>query len=76
MGGSHESLIRRQRTLALLNDCAEVVAHRLMMLDPSSNLLGTRIRKIWEACSHLHSYRSAKEGTTALRAALAVFEHN
>ena len=36
MGGSRESLIRRQRTLALLNDRAEVVAHRPMMLDPSS----------------------------------------
>jgi len=38
MGGSRESLIRRQRTLALLNDRAEVVAHRLMMLDLSSTL--------------------------------------
>ena len=28
MGGSRESLIRRQRTLALLHDRAEVVAHR------------------------------------------------
>ena len=36
MGGSRESLIRRQRTLALLNDRAEVVAHRLMTLDPFS----------------------------------------
>ena len=87
MGGSRESLIRRQRTLALLNDRAEVVAHRLMMLDPSSTLRGIRIREIREACFHLHKvgaqvgnplqcYRLAEEGTTALRAALAVFEHN
>ena len=55
MGGSRESLIRRQRTLALLNDHAEVVAHRLMMLDPSSILWGTRIREIREACFHLHN---------------------
>jgi len=54
MGGSRESLIRRQRTLALLNDRAEVVAHRLMTLDPSSTLWGTRIREIREACSQLH----------------------
>ena len=38
MGGSRESLIRRQRTLALLDDRAEVVAHRLMRLDQSSSL--------------------------------------
>jgi len=54
MGCSRESLIRRQRTLALLNDRAEVVAQRLMMLDPSSTLWGTRIHEIREACSHLH----------------------
>ena len=54
MGGSRESLIRRQRTLALLNDRAEVVAHRLMTLDPSSTLWRTRIREIREACSQLH----------------------
>jgi len=87
MGGPCESLIRRQRTLALLNDRAQVVAHRLMTLDPSSTLWGTRIREIQEACSQLHkvgaqvgnplqSYCSAEEGTTALRAALAVVEHN
>jgi len=87
MGGSRESLIRRQRTLALLNDPADVVAHRLMRLDQSSSLWGTRIREIREACFHLHKvgaqvgnplqcYRSAEEGTTALRAALAVVEHN
>jgi len=87
MGGSRESLIRRQCTLALLNDRAEVVAHGLMTLDPSSTLWGTRIREIREACSHLHRvgaqvgnplqfYRSAEEGITALRAALAVVEHN
>ena len=87
MGGSRESLIRRQRTLALLNDRAEVVAHRLMMLDPSSTLWGTRICEIRKACSHLHRvgaqvgnllqcYRLAEEGTTALRAALVVVEHN
>jgi len=87
MRGSRESLIRSQRTLALLNNRAEVVAHRLMTLDPSSTLWGTRIRKIRAACSHLHRvgaqvgnplqcYRSAEEGTTALRTALAVVEHN
>jgi len=87
MGGSRESLIRRWRTLALLNNRAEAVAHRLMTLDPSSTLWGTRIREIREACSQLHRveaqvgnplqcYRSAEEGTTALRAALAVVEHN
>jgi len=87
MGGSRESLIRRQRTLALLNDHAEVVAHRLIMLDPSSTLWGIRIREIREACFHLHKvgaqvgnplqcYHSAEEGTTALRAALAVVEYN
>ena len=54
MGCSRESLIRRQRTLALLNDRAEAVAHRLMTLDPSSTLWGTRIREIREACSQLH----------------------
>jgi len=86
MGGSRESLIRRQRTLALLNDRGEVVAHRLMMLDSSSPLWGTKIREIREAWSHLHRvgaqvgnplqcHRSAEEGTTALRAALAVVEH-
>ena len=48
--GSCESLIRRQRTLALLNDPAEVVAHRLMRLDLSSSLWGVRIREIREAC--------------------------
>jgi len=85
MGGSCESLIRCQRTLALLND-REVVTHKLMMLDPSSTLWGIRIREIREACFHLHKveaqvgnplqcYRSAEEGTTALRAALAVVEH-
>ena len=58
-----------------------------MTLDPSSTLWGTRIREIREACFHLHKvgaqvgnplqcYRSAEEGTTALRAALAVVEHN
>ena len=77
MGGSRESLIRRQRTLALLNDHAEVVAHRLMTLDPFSTLWGTRIREIRETCSQLHRvgaqvgnplqcYCSAEEGTTAL----------
>jgi len=87
IGGSRESPIRSQRTLALLNDRAEVVAHRLIMLDPSSTLWGTRIHEIQEACFHLHKvgaqignplqcYRSAEEGTTALRAALAVVEHN
>jgi len=54
MGDSRESLIRRQRTLALLNDCAEIVAHRLMRLDLSSSLWGIRIREIQEACFHLH----------------------
>jgi len=54
MGGSRESLIRHQRTLALLNDRAEVVAHRLMRLDLSSSLWGIRIREIREACFHLH----------------------
>jgi len=54
MGGSRESLIRRQRTLALLNDRAEVVAHRLIMLDPFFTLWGIRIREIREACFHLH----------------------
>jgi len=87
MGGSRESLIRRQRTLALLNDRAEVVAHTLMKLDLSFSLWGVRIREIWEACFHLHKvraqvenplqwYRSAEEGTTSLRAALAVVEQN
>jgi len=87
MGGSRESLIRRQRTLALLNDRADVVAHRLMRLDLSSSLWGIRIREIRETCFHLHKvgvqvgnplqcYRSAEEGTTALRASLAVVEHN
>jgi len=87
MGGSRESLIRRQRTLALLNDRAEAVAHRLMTLDPSSTLWGTRSREIREACSRLHRvgaqvriplqcYHSAEEGTTALRAALSVVKHN
>jgi len=57
-----------------------------MTLDPSSTLWGTKIREIREACSQLHRvgaqvgnplqcYRSAEEGTTALRAALAVVEH-
>jgi len=57
-----------------------------MMLDPSSSLWGIRIREIREACFHLHKvgaqvgnplqcYLSAEEGTTALRAALAVVEH-
>jgi len=79
MGGSRESLIRHQRTLALLNDRAEAVAHRLMTLDPSSTLWGTRSREIREACSQLHRvgaqvriplqcYHSAEEGTTTLRA--------
>jgi len=87
MGSSRESLIRCQRTLALLNDLAEVMAHRMMMLDPSSTLWGFRIRESQEACFHLHKvgaqvrnplqcYRSAEEGTTALQAALAVVEHN
>jgi len=87
IGGSRESLIRRQRTLALQNDRAEVVAHRLMTLGPSSTLWGTRIREVRIACSYLHRvgaqvgnplqcYRSAEEGTTALRADLAVVEHN
>ena len=49
MGGSRESLIRRQCTLALLNDRAEVVAHRLR-LDQSSSLWGIRIREIRETC--------------------------
>ena len=86
-GDSRESIVRRQSTLALLNDRAEVVAHRLTMLDPSSTPWGTRIREIREACSHIHRvgaqvgnplqcYRLAEEGTTALRAALAVVEHN
>jgi len=47
-----------RRDLGLLNDRAEVVAHRLMTLDPSSTLWGTRIREIREACSQLH-----REGT-------------
>jgi len=87
MRGSRESLILRRRTLALLNDRAEAVAHRLTTLDPSFTLWGTSIREIREACSQLHRvgaqvgnplqcYRSAEEGTTALRAALAVVEHN
>jgi len=38
MGGSRDSLIRRLRTLALLHDRAEAVAHRLTTLDPSSTL--------------------------------------
>ena len=38
MGGSRESLTRRRRTLALLNDRAEAVAHRLSTLDASSTL--------------------------------------
>ena len=50
MGDSRESLIRRQRTLALLKARAEVVAHRLMTLNLSSTLWGTRIREIREAC--------------------------
>jgi len=87
MGGSREGLIRRQRTLALLNDRAEVVAHRLMRLDLSSSLWVVRIREILEACFHLQKvgaqvqnplqcYRSTEEGTTALRTTLAVVEHN
>jgi len=87
MGGSRESLIRRRRTLALLNDRAKDLAHRLMKLDPSSTLWGSRIREIREACSQLHRvgaqvgnplqcYRLAEECNTALRAALAVVEHN
>ena len=87
MGGSRKSPIRRQRTLALLNNRAEVVAHRLVTLDSSSALWGTRVREIREACSHLprvgaqvgnplQCYSSAEEGTPALRAALAVVEHN
>jgi len=58
-----------------------------MRLDLSSSLWGVRIREIREACFYLHKvgaqvgnplqcYRSAEEGTTALRAALAVVEHN
>jgi len=58
-----------------------------MRLDRSSSLWGIRIREIREACFHLHNlgaqvgnplqcYRSAEESTTALRAALAVVEHN
>ena len=86
MGSSRESLSRRQRPQALLNNRAEAVAHRLIMLDPSSTLWEIRIREIREACFHLHKvaqvgnplqcYRSAEEGTIALRAALAVVEHN
>jgi len=87
MGGSRESVIRRRRTIAQLNDRAEAVAHRMTTLDPSSTLLGTSIRQIRETCSQLHRvgaqdgnplqcYRSAEESTTALRAALAVVEHN
>jgi len=35
MGGSRESLTRRRRTLAQLDDRAEAVAHRMTTLDPS-----------------------------------------
>ena len=52
MGGSRESLTRRRRILALLNDRAEAVTHRMMTLDPSSTLWGTSIREIREAYSH------------------------
>ena len=56
-------------------------------LDPSSTLLGTSIREIREVYSRLHRvggssrnplqcYCSAEESTTALRAALAVVQHN
>ena len=86
MGGSRESLTRRQRTLAQLDDRAESVAFRLTTLDPSSTLWVTSIREIREACSRLHRvggnplqcYHMAEESTTALRAALTVVtvEHN
>jgi len=87
MVGSRESLTRRWSTLPLLNNHAEAVAHRLTTLDPSSTLWGTSIREIREACSQLHRvgaqvgnplqcYHSAEKGTTALRAALAVVDHN
>jgi len=87
MGGSRESLVRGRCTLAQLENCAEAVAHRMTMLDPSSTVLGTSIREIREACSRVHRvgaqdgnllqcYHSAEESTTALRAALAVVEHS
>ena len=87
MGGPGESLTQRRRILAPLDDRAEAVAHGVTTLDPSSTLLGTSIREIREACSRLHRvgaqdgtplqcYRSAEESTAALRAALAVVEHN
>jgi len=87
MGSSRESLARQRRALAQLENRAEVVAHRMTMLDPSSTLLVTCIREIQEACFRLHRvgaqdgnplqcYRSAEGSTTALRAALAVVEHS
>ena len=87
MGGSRESLVRRRRTLAKLDNRAEVVAHRMTMLDPSSALLGTSVREIRKACFRLHRigaqdgkplqcYRTAEASTTALRAAFAVVERS
>ena len=84
---TRESLARRWRTLAQLENRAEAVAHRMTMLDSSSTLLGTCIREIQETRSRLcrvgaqdgnplQCYRSAEESNTALRAALAVIEHS
>jgi len=85
--GSRESLARRWRSLAQLENRAEAAAHRMTTLDSSSTLFWTCIREIREACSRLHRvgaqdgnplqcYRSAEESTTALRASLAVAEHS
>jgi len=79
-GGSRESLVRRRRTVAQLENQAEVVAHKLMALDSSSTLLGACIHEIREACSKLHRvgaqdgnplecYCSAEESTTVLQTA-------
>jgi len=54
IGGSRESLARRRRTLAQLENRAEAVAHRMTTLDSFSTLSGTCILEIREACSRLH----------------------
>ena len=66
IGGSRESLIRRQRTLALLNDHAEVVGHRLMRLDLSSSLWGQDSRDTGSMLSPTQSGSSSWEPSPML----------
>ena len=82
----HESLTRKQRSLALLEGRAVVVAGRLTALSMSATTLGASIKEILNACSRLQRvgeqegnplqcYRSADDSASALRTALAVIEH-